>query len=121
MTKLPVRVARWSAGHPWRAIAGWFLFVALCLGVGVAVGGNTAKSEDFRIGEAGRAEALAASGGLQQRPVERVLITALPGAGRLDDAAAGAAALDVAGRMRALPEVPSVSAPIRSAGGTAIR
>ena len=121
MTNLPVRVARWSAGHPWRAITGWFLFVVLCLGIGTVVGGNAAKSADFRIGEAGRAEALAAQGGLQQRPVERVLITAKPGAGRLDDAAATAAALDVTARMRALSDVDSVSGPIRSADGTAIR
>ncbi|MFJ9079129.1 hypothetical protein ACIRO3_28380 [Streptomyces sp. NPDC102278] len=50
---------------------GWFLFIALCLGAGTAVGGNPATTEDFRIGAAGRAEAMAAEGGLQQRPVER--------------------------------------------------
>ncbi|MCP2341602.1 MMPL family transporter [Actinomadura rupiterrae] len=121
MTKLPLRVARWSAGHPWRAIAGWFLFVALCLGVGMAVGGHAATSEDFRIGEAGRAESLAAAGGLEQRAVERVLITARPGGGPLDRHAAAAAALDVVHRMKALPEVDAVSAPVRSADRTAVR
>ncbi|MGK5552624.1 MMPL family transporter [Actinomadura kijaniata] len=119
MTDFPVRMARWSAGHPWRAIAGWFLFVALCLGLGAAIGGNPATTEDFRIGEAGRAEAMAAEGGLQQRPVERVLITAR--AGPLDRAAADAAARDVVRRMRALPEVRSVAAPVRSVDGTAVR
>ncbi|MFI6604173.1 MMPL family transporter [Nonomuraea sp. NPDC050536] len=121
MTKLPLRVARWSAGHPWRAIVGWFLFVAVCLGIGMAVGGNAAKSEDFRIGEAGRAEALAAEGGLPQRAVERVLISARPGTGRLDEHAADAAALDVVRRMKELPEVHSVSAPVSSTDGTAVR
>ncbi|MBB4778179.1 MMPL family transporter [Actinomadura livida] len=121
MTNLPVRMARWSAGHPWRAIAGWFLFVALCLGAGISLGGNAATSEDFRIGEAGRAEAMAAEGGLQQRPVERVLITAEPGSGALDRAAAEEAAADAAARMRRLPEVASVSAPVSSADGTAVR
>ncbi|MFD0688484.1 MMPL family transporter [Actinomadura fibrosa] len=110
-------MARWSAGHPWRAIAGWFLFVALCLGAGIAVGGNAATSADFRVGEAGRAEAMAADGGLQQKPVERVLISA--GAGRLGEAMT--AAQDVAGRMKGLPEVESVGAPVRSADGTAVR
>lgn len=114
-------MARWSAGHPWRAIAGWFLFVALCLGAGISLGGNAATSEDFRIGEAGRAEAMAAEGGLQQRPVERVLITAEPGSGALDRAAAEEAAADAAARMRRLPEVASVSAPVSSADGTAVR
>ncbi len=121
MRNLPVRAARWSAGHPWRAISGWFVFIAVCLGVGLAVGGNPATTEDFRIGEAGRAEAMAAEGGLQQRPVERVLITAAPGTGGWDPAAAEAAARDVTDRMRRLPEVLSVAAPARSADGTAVR
>jgi putative drug exporter of the RND superfamily len=121
MNSFPVRVARYSAGHPWRAIAGWFLFVALCLGVGVAVGSNPATTKDFRFGEAGRAEAIAAEGGLQQRPVEHVLITALPGTAGLDMGAADAAARDAAERMKRLPEVLSVAAPVRAADGTAVR
>ncbi|MFF7599071.1 MMPL family transporter [Streptomyces mirabilis] len=121
MKNLPVRMARWSAGHPWRAIVSWLLFVVLCLGVGITVGGNPATTEDFRIGEAGRAEALAAKGGLQQRPVERVLITAQPGSGRLDLTAADAAAKDVADRMRGLDEVRSVADPVHAANGTAVR
>jgi RND superfamily putative drug exporter len=121
MKNLPVRMARWSAGHPWRAIVGWFLFVVLCLGAGMTVGGNPATTEDFRIGEAGRAEAMAAEGGLQQRPVERVLITAQPGTGALDAAAAAAAARDVTDRMRGLAEVRSVAPPVRAADGTAVR
>ncbi|MCT2594115.1 MMPL family transporter [Streptomyces sp. N2-109] len=121
MTNIPVRMARWSAGHPWRAIAGWFLFVALCLGAGITVGGNAATGEDFRIGEAGRGEALAAEGGLEQKPLERVLITAPPHTGTLDRAAADAAARDVTRRMEKLPEVRSVAPPVRSDDGTALR
>ncbi|MEV8530732.1 MMPL family transporter [Streptomyces sp. NPDC051211] len=121
MTNLPVRMARWSAGHPWRAIVGWLLFVTLCLGAGIAAGGNPAATEDFRIGEAGRAEALAAEGGLQQRPLERVLIHARPGGGPLDAAAADAAARDTVQRMRKLPEVLSVADPVRAADGSAVR
>ncbi|MFE4820857.1 MMPL family transporter [Streptomyces sp. NPDC056704] len=121
MKNLPVRMARWSAEHPWRAIVSWLLFVVLCLGVGITVGGNPATTEDFRIGEAGRAEALAAEGGLQQRPVERVLITARPGSGHLDLTAADAAAKDVADRMRGLDEVRSVADPVHAANGTAVR
>lgn len=107
-------MARWSAGHPWRGMAAWLLFVVLCLGIGVAAGGHAATTEDFRIGEAGRGEAIAAEGGLQQRPVERVLVT---GGG----AAADAAARDAAARMGRLPEVASVSAPVRSKDGSAVR
>ncbi|GGO03897.1 membrane protein [Micromonospora parathelypteridis] len=93
----------------------------LCLGAGVAVGGNPATTEDFRIGEAGQAEAMAAEGGLQQRPVERVLITAKPGTGRLDVVAADAAARDAAARMSRLPEVRSVAEPVRAADESAVR
>jgi RND superfamily putative drug exporter len=120
MTDLPVRVAGWSARHPWRAIAGWLLFVVLCLGVGIGVGGNPATTEDFRIGEGGRAEAMAAEGGLQQKPVERVLITAGPD-GVMDRAMADAAGRDVVARMGTLAEVESVGTPVWSADGTAVR
>ncbi|CAL9668192.1 hypothetical protein SUDANB15_07307 [Streptomyces sp. enrichment culture] len=121
MKNLPVRMARWSAVHPWRGIVGWFVFVVLCLGIGISVGTNVATTEDFRIGEAGRGEAIAAEGGLQQRPVEHVLITAKPGTGKLDITAADAAAADVAARMRKLPEVLSVTDPVRGADNTAVR
>lgn len=121
MKNLPVRMARWSAANPWRGIVGWFVFVVLCLGIGISVGTNAATTEDFRIGEAGRGEAIAAEGGLQQRPVEHVLITAKPGTGKLDIAAADSAAADVAARMAKLPEVLSVADPVRSAGNTAVR
>ncbi|MFE2556191.1 MMPL family transporter [Streptomyces sp. NPDC059352] len=121
MTNPTVRMARRSARHPWRALVGWILFVALCLGTGLALGANPATTEDFRIGEAGRAEALAAEGGLQQKPLERVLIQAAPGTGPFDRAEAEAAARDIGARMRQLPEVLSVSAPVADAGGTALR
>ncbi len=120
MRKLPVRMARWSARHPWRAIAGWFVFVALCVGTGVSVGGNPATTADFRVGEAGRAEQLATEGGLERKPTEHVLIRAESGRS-LDPAAAGAAVRDVTARMERLPEVASVAAPVRSADGGALR
>ncbi|WP_399930670.1 MMPL family transporter [Streptomyces kanamyceticus] len=114
-----VRVARWSALHPWRAIIGWLVFVALCLGGGIAAGMNSATSEDFRVGEAGRAEALATEGGVQLRPTEQILIRAA--SGTLDEAAADAAVKDVTARMKALPEVASVAEPVRSADGRVLR
>ncbi|MGW7649301.1 MMPL family transporter [Streptomyces bobili] len=73
------------------------------------------------MGEAGRGEAIATEGGLQQRPVEHVLITAKPGTGKLDIAAADSAAADVAARMRKLPEVLAVTDPVRAADDTAVR
>ncbi|MFF0725884.1 MMPL family transporter [Streptomyces sp. NPDC004134] len=120
MRNLPVRTARWSARHPWRAIVGWFVFVALCFGAGMSVGSNPATTEDFRVGEAGRAEQMATEGGLQRKPTEHVLIRAESGRS-LDLAAARAAARDVTDRMERLPEVASVAAPVRSADGAALR
>ncbi|WP_207709695.1 MMPL family transporter [Actinomadura macrotermitis] len=89
--------------------------MAVCLGAGLLVGGNAATSADFRVGEAGRAEAMAERGGLQQRPLERVLISS-HGGGDVD-----AAAREVGDRMRRLPEVAEVAAPVRSADGRALR
>ncbi|MEV0255379.1 MMPL family transporter [Streptomyces sp. NPDC050732] len=120
-----VRVARWSALHPWRAVVGWLVFVALCLGGGIAAGMNSATSEDFRVGEAGRAEALAAEGGIPLRSTEHILIRAASGSWDkpepLDRAAADAAVKDITDRMRALPEVASVKAPVPSTDGRVLR
>ncbi|WP_067488758.1 MMPL family transporter [Actinomadura hibisca] len=115
MTNLPLRAARWSAHHPWRAVLIWVLFVAACLGGGIAAGTNSATAKDFGVGEAGRAEAVAIDAGMQRRPVEQVMIRAR--SGTLDTAAAQAAAQDVTRRMRELPEVASVAPPVRSPDG----
>ncbi|CAL9523298.1 Heme uptake protein MmpL11 [Streptomyces sp. enrichment culture] len=113
MNSLTVRVARWSARHPWRAIVGWLVFVVLCLGAGSAVGINSAKTADYRVGEAGRAETLAAEAHLERRSAEQVLISSRSG-GALDQEAARAAAEDLTDRMRRLPEVAGVADPLPS-------
>ncbi|MFD3873146.1 MMPL family transporter [Streptomyces sp. NPDC058623] len=117
MTSFPVRTARWSARHAWAAIAGWFVFVVLCLGVGITLGTHQATSADFRVGEAGRAEAMAAEGGLERRPTEQILIRSRDKGLPLDTDRAGAAARDLTARMRALPEVDTVAEPVRSRDG----
>ncbi|WP_414506629.1 MMPL family transporter [Streptomyces sp. NEAU-L66] len=114
-----VRVAVWSARHPWRALAGWLAFVVLCLGVGLAMGTHKATGEDYRVGEAGRAETLAAEARLDREPVEQVLISAR--SGPLTRAAADPAVRDVTARMRKLPEVARVAPPVRSADGSSLR
>lgn len=119
MTDVVMRCSGWSAAHPWRAVAGWLCFVVLCVAVGTSAGTVRATTEDYRIGEAGRAEAMAAAGGLQPHAVENVLITR-PDGGPLDPGVAGAAADDVADRMRVLPQVRSVEAPRWSADGSAM-
>ncbi|MGW3007375.1 MMPL family transporter [Streptomyces sp. NPDC001219] len=114
-----MRVAVWSARHPWRALAGWLAFVVLCLGVGLAVGTHKATGADHRVGEAGRAENLAAEAGLDREPVEQVLIAAR--SGPLERAAVDAAVRDLTARMRKLPEVARVLPPVRAAGGGSLR
>ncbi|MFE7614650.1 MMPL family transporter [Streptomyces sp. NPDC057496] len=115
MNSLTVRMARRSARHPWRALVGWLVFVALCLVVGGAVGTNEARTADYRVGEAGRAEAMAAEGGLERRSTEQVLISAR--SGTVDGPTAEAAARDLTARMRKLPEVADVAAPLWSDDG----
>ncbi|QBJ93622.1 MMPL family transporter [Streptomyces seoulensis] len=114
MNSFTVRVARWSARHPWRAIVGWLVFVALCLGAGSAVGTNGATTADYRVGEAGRAEAMAAEGHLERRPTEQVLFSSRSGPPDRASADADAAAKELSARMRRLPEVAGVAAPLLS-------
>ncbi|MFV2172157.1 MMPL family transporter [Actinomadura sp. LOL_016] len=113
-----VRVARWSAAHPWTAVGLWILFVGLCLTLGTAAGTNEIGDADSGVGESGRAGRIAASGDFPEKPEENVLITAA--AGRLDPRAARAAAADVVRRMAALPEVESVGRPVPAPDRTAV-
>jgi putative drug exporter of the RND superfamily len=116
-----VRVARWSATHPWRAIAMWVAFVAVCFAVGSAVGLKEA-SDDLGIGEAGRAESLYEGANFDDPAVENVLITARSGA--LDSAesraAADKAATDAVNRMTGRPDVTKVEGPITAPNGSAL-
>jgi RND superfamily putative drug exporter len=114
---LTVRVARWSAEHPWRAMAMWVVFVAVCIVGGNAAGLNESTGDD-NIGETGRASAIIDSGTFERVATENVLITSPSGA--LDQGAADAAASDAARRLSALPEVASVGDPVPSSDGTAL-
>ncbi|HEY9368572.1 MMPL family transporter [Streptomyces sp.] len=112
-----VRTARWCAAHPGRAVVGWLLFLALCIGAGAAAGTNKGTFEDFWIGEAGRAEQMAAESGLTPPPVEQVLVESARSGARPE-----AAAEEIGRRMKALaPVVAHVAAPVRSADGSALR
>jgi RND superfamily putative drug exporter len=113
-----VRVARWSAEHPWRAIALWMVFVAVCLIGGNLAGQVSATGDDDHIGEAGRANTIVDSGHFDSPTVENVLITARSGV--LDLNAAKAAAADAATRMKALPEVAGVGEPVPAHDGSAL-
>jgi putative drug exporter of the RND superfamily len=113
-----VRVARWSATHPWRAMGLWTLFVVLCFIVGNAAGLRHASNGDDGIGEAGRAQTMYDQAHYNDPATENVLITARSGA--LDMTAANAAATDALNRMHAQPDVTKVEGPIRAANGQAL-
>src|SRR4051794_4083047 len=50
-----VRAARWSATHPWRAVALWMVFVAACIAVGNAAGLRDLSDVQAGIGQSGQA------------------------------------------------------------------
>ncbi|MFC4145528.1 MMPL family transporter [Micromonospora mangrovi] len=113
-----VRLARWSAEHPWRAIALWVVFVAVCFVGGNAAGLTEATDRDMAIGEAGRAQLIVDGGHFDDPAVENVLIT--PRTGALDPTAAKAAADDAAARLRQVTGVASVGTPVPSRDGAAL-
>ncbi|GGN34346.1 MMPL family transporter [Streptomyces fuscichromogenes] len=114
---MTVRIARWSATHPWRAICAWALFVAVCVGAGGAVGTRTSDA-DFSSGESGRAAEIVDSGRFPAPAVENVLVSARFGA--LDEAAARRAAAGVVARFRTLPEVAEVDPAELAPDGSAL-
>ena len=118
MTRYAMRMARWSATHPWTAIVTWFAFVAACLAIGMFQGPRAAVDADFWTGESGTAQQIAAEGRFIDPPLENVLISARTGV--LDQAEAGTAAASVTDRMRALPAVASVAPPALAPDGSAV-
>ncbi|MEV8509246.1 MMPL family transporter [Actinoplanes sp. NPDC051475] len=114
-----VRVARWSAEHPWRAVALWMVFVALCFVGGNAAGLQEATAKDMSVGESGRAGVMIEEGKFADEPaVENVLITARSGA--LDKRAAGDAAKAAAAQLRTAQGVAKVGDAIPATDGSAL-
>ncbi|MEU5945407.1 MMPL family transporter [Micromonospora sp. NPDC047465] len=113
-----VRLARWSAEHPWRAIALWVVFVAVCFVGGNAVGLKEATGADQAVGESGRAGLIVDAGDFADPAVENVLITAR--GGTLDPVAAKAAAADAATELRSVTGVASVGEPVMARDGSAL-
>jgi putative drug exporter of the RND superfamily len=111
-TTATVNVARWSARHPWRAIALWAVVVMAAMALTATVPTQTTGFADSRVGESGRAAAMIDDAGLSASPQESVVITARSGA--LDPAAAAAAADDVGEALGRLRQVKSVDKAIWS-------
>ncbi|MFC0006882.1 MMPL family transporter [Micromonospora siamensis] len=114
-----VKVARWSAVRPWRAIGAWIVFVAVCVGVSGVVGTRMVTPVEAAVGEWGRAEQIVAEGNFKDPAQENVLLTSRSG-GSIDKAEGTRAAQDVLQRLRALPEVESAEGPVPSPDSSAM-
>jgi RND superfamily putative drug exporter len=115
----PLRAARWSATHPWRAIGAWFAFVLVAVGLAVAVPTVQTDDSEYGVGESGRADQIVRDAGLDGLPTEDVVITAR-GGGAPDKAEAQSVAAGIATAMRNLDGVVEVADPLRSPSGKAV-
>jgi RND superfamily putative drug exporter len=113
-----VRIGRWSATHPWRAISLWLAFVASCVLIGELAGLHSMSNVDGTVGQSGHAARLLQQPGLDPADTENVLITARQGS--LDTGLARTAAAAVTSGMGGLPEVTAVAAPVTSRDETAM-
>jgi RND superfamily putative drug exporter len=87
-----LQAARWSASHPWRAIGAWFAFVAIAVALAALVPTRQTDDADYRIGESGRADAMAAAGHFADDQIETILLTARDGGSPSDASVAQVAA-----------------------------
>ena len=112
-----VRVARWSATHPWRAIGLWLLLVVVAVGMSVAIPKQQTESKDNWVGQSGQAAELIEKAGLGDRPTETVLLTDPDGP--LDKAAASTAIAQLQQKLKALDSIQAVGQPVWSENGKA--
>ncbi|MFG1621316.1 MMPL family transporter [Kribbella sp. NPDC049227] len=112
-----VRVARWSAIHPWRAIGLWLLLVVVAVGMSVVIPKQQMQSKDTWVGQSGQAAEMIEQAGLGDRPAETVLLTDPDG--RLDKAAATTAMTQLRQKLTALDSVQAVGQPVWSGNGKA--
>jgi RND superfamily putative drug exporter len=113
-----VRLARWSATHPWRAIALWIVFATACVAVGSVSGVHTASDIDQMTGQSQQAARWLHDSGLESPDTENVLVTAR--SGTLDRDRAGAALAAASARMHGLADITAVGRPVTSANRTAM-
>src|SRR4051812_31812612 len=118
LARLPLRAARWSASHPWRAIGAWFAFVAVAVALAALIPTQQTTDADYRLGESGRADSLTAAGQFPDDQVETVLITARDGR-RLDPVVVRRVGGELDTSMSGARGVTEVTAPQWNAGRTA--
>lgn len=111
LTAIPMRAARWSALHPWRAILAWTALVVVAVALAVAIPTQQTTDADYRVGESGRAQAMLDDSGLTPPDTENVLIEGPGGQ---------AAAAEISAALADVPGVASVSDPLTSRDGTSL-
>ncbi len=119
LTALPMRAARWSATHPWRAIVAWLAMVVVAVGLASAISTEEPTDADYRMDESGRADALVDDAGLDAPPQENVLLTGEDGSAP-DRAAAEAAAAEISRAVAPLDGVTEVLEPQWSPDNSAL-
>lgn len=107
LSRLAAGSARWSATHPWRAIALWFAMVAAAVSLVFLIPTVGTESEDYYLGGSGQASAWIDESGIEFPDTERVLITPV-GRGQLDLTEAQSAADALATQWSELDEVEAV-------------
>ncbi|HET9842503.1 MAG TPA: MMPL family transporter, partial [Nocardioides sp.] len=119
VARVPLRAARWSATHPWRAIGAWFAFVAIAVALAALIPTKQTTDADYRIGDSGRADAMITAGHLDPGPVENVLVT-VPGGASLDGAQAREVARELAHDVAGARGVTGVDPPVFNHDRTAM-
>ena len=119
LSGVPLRAARWSATHPWRAILAWLVLVLVAVGLAIAIPTQEPTDADYRLGESGRADAMVHEADLQGADTENVLITAR-GDQAVDEPAAEAAAAEIRQQAAGLEGVDAVSEPLWSPDRSAL-
>lgn len=74
-----LRIARWSARHPWRAVGTWMLLVIAAVACGAAVSMHTTTAADYRVGQSGTAAAQIEKAGLDAPDSEFVVLSRTSG------------------------------------------
>jgi RND superfamily putative drug exporter len=119
LSRLPLRAARWSATHPWRAIGAWFAFVLIAVGLAFVIPTQQTKDADYRIGDSGRADAMVAQAHLGGGQVESVLVTGASGA-TIDRHETAGVVAELTARATKVPGVVRVARPRLNPDHTAL-
>ena len=113
MTNLAARCGRWSAAHWKTAVLGWLALVAVLFMVGKTAGIRELDDADTTTGQSAVAERILQDAGFDEHAAESALVQPPPRATRAE---LHAVLAQVAGRLRALPDVQAVRSPLDPGG-----